>query len=67
MIPLKDWQYQLLEKVSKENMTDYEIIEIKGNYYISYDAILDALDETQSYREYAEEKVKELCNLIDRR
>ena len=66
MIPLKEWQYKLLERISKENSSNYHIKEIEGDYYISFDDIFDALDETESYRQYAEEKVKELCNSIDR-
>ena len=65
MIELKEWQYNLLRKLEKENCTNYKIKEIDGDYYIKVDDLLDALDETQSYRQYAEEKVKELCNSME--
>lgn len=65
MIPLKEWQYNLLEKIEKENCSSYDISEIKGDYYIEFDALLDALDETQNYREYAEEQLIELNNKLN--
>lgn len=65
MIALNEWQYSLLTRIEKENCTDYEIKEIGGDYYISLDNILDALDETQNYREYAEEQLIELNDKLN--
>jgi len=65
MIELDDWDYKLLEKISNENYTDYNIKIIDNEYYIKKDDLMTLIEETQHYREYAEEKVKELCNSME--
>lgn len=65
MIALNEWQYSLLTRIEKENCTNYSIKEIGGDYYISLDSILEALDETQNYREYAEEQLIELNDKLN--
>ena len=65
MIELREWQYNLIKKIEKDNCTNYEVVEIKGNYYITFDDLLDCLDETQNYREYAEEQLIELNNKLN--
>jgi membrane-associated HD superfamily phosphohydrolase len=65
MIALNEWQYSLLTRIEKENCTDYGIKEIGGDYYISLDTILEALDETQNYREYAEEQLIQLNDKLN--
>lgn len=65
MIALDEWDYKLLEKISNENYTDYNIKVIDDEYYIKKDDLMSLIEETQHYREYAEEKVKELCNSIE--
>jgi hypothetical protein len=65
MIALNEWQYNLLRKLEKENCSNYEMREIKGDFYITIDDLMDALDETQNYRQYAEEKVVELSDKIN--
>lgn len=65
MIELDDWDYKLLEKISNENYTDYNIKIIDNEYYIKKDDLMTLIQETQNYREYAEEKVKELCNSME--
>lgn len=67
MIPLKEWQYKLLERISKENYTNYHIKEIEGDYYISFDDVFEVLDETENYRQYAEEKLSEVATEHDKR
>ena len=67
MIELNEDDIKLLQKVEQANSTDYGIVEIKSKYYINSDDLLVCLEETQDYREYAEEKVKELCNSTDGR
>lgn len=65
MILLKEWQYSLLTRIEKENCTTYSIREIDGDYYIKVDDLMSLIDETQDYRDYAEEKVIELTNKIN--
>ena len=65
MIALNEWQYNLLRKLEKENYSNYEMREIKGDFYIAVDDLMDALDETQNYRQYAEETVVELSDKIN--
>lgn len=67
MIPLKEWQYILITRIEKENYTNYHVKEIEGDYYISFDDVFDALDETQEYRQYAEEKLCEVATEHDKR
>jgi len=65
VIELDEDDIKLLREVEQANSTDYGIVEIKGKKYINSDDLLVCLEETQDYREYAEEKVKELCNSIE--
>lgn len=65
MIALNEWQYSLLTRIEKENCTNYEIKEIGGDYYISLDNLFGALDETQNYREYAEEQLIQLNDKLN--
>lgn len=66
MIELKDWQYKLIQRLSNENNKRYEVLEIKGVYYINSDELFDILDDTQNNREYGEEKLVELADELDR-
>jgi len=65
MIALNEWQFNLIKKLEKENCSNYEMREIKGDFYITIDDLMDALDETQNYRQYAEEKIAELSDKIN--
>lgn len=57
MIELKEWQYKLIQRLKEDNYKHYEIIEVKGNYYVSSNELLEILDDTENCREYAEEKL----------
>lgn len=65
MIPLKEWQLNLIKRLEKENSSDYDVEEIDADYFIRIDDLLDALDETQDYRQYAKDKVVELSNALN--
>lgn len=65
MIPLKEWEYSLITRIEKENCTTYGIREIDGDYYIKTDDLMSLIDETQEYRNYAEEQIIELNNKIN--
>ena len=65
MIELEKWEYELMDKISSENCTDYNIKEEDGKHYIDKYDLMTALEETQDYREYADEKVIELSRVID--
>lgn len=65
MIPLEDWEYKLLDKISSENSTDYNIKMIDNEYYIKKYDLMSLIEDTQDNREYAEEKVKELSNAME--
>ena len=66
MIELKDWHYSLIERLIKDNDSKYEVLEIKGEHYITIDTLFEILDDTQSNREYAEEKLVELTEEFDK-
>lgn len=65
MIPLKEWEYSLITRIEKENCTTYGIREIDGDYYIKTDDLMSLIDETQEYRDYAEEQIIELNNKLN--
>ena len=65
MIALNEWQYSLLTRIEKENCTTYGIREIDGDYYIKTDDLMSLIDETQDYRDYAEEQIIELNNKLN--
>lgn len=65
MIPLKEWELSLLRRIEESNMTTYGIREIDGDYYIKTDDLMSLIDETQDYRNYAEEQLIELNNKIN--
>lgn len=65
MIPLKEWELSLLRRIEESNMTTYGIREIDGDYYIKTDDLMSLIDETQEYRDYAEEQLIELNNKIN--
>lgn len=65
MIPLKEWELSLLRRIEDSNMTTYGIREIDGDYYIKTDDLMSLIDETQDYRDYAEEQIIELNNKIN--
>lgn len=67
MLELDDYDYELLKEVEKANLTNYEIVDIQNKHYIDPDNLLRCIEDTQENREYAEEKLKELANSIDRR
>ena len=65
MIELKEWDYNLLKRIEKANCTDYRITEIRGNYYINQDDLFVLIDDTQDYRDYAEQKLSEVSEAYD--
>ena len=65
MIPLKEWELSLLRRIEESNMTTYGIREIDGDYYIKTDDLMSLIDETQDYRDYAEEQLIELNNKLN--
>jgi hypothetical protein len=65
MIPLKEWELSLLRRIEDSNMTTYGIREIDGDYYIKTDDLMSLIDETQDYRDYAEEQIIELNNKLN--
>ena len=67
MVELNDRYRRLLHKLEKENCRSYRICEIRDRYYISIEDLLDALDDTQDSREYAEDKFKEYVDDIETR
>ena len=67
MVELNDRYRRLLYKLEKENWRSYRIREIRDRYYISIEDLLDALDDTQDSREYAEDKFKEYVDDIETR
>lgn len=60
MIELTDRYLRLIRKLEKTNSRYYKIAVVNDRYYIDIDTLLDALDDTQDNREYAEEKLEEL-------
>lgn len=60
MIELTDRYLRLIRKLEKANSRYYKIAVVNDRYYIDVDTLLDALDDTQDNREYAEEKLEEL-------
>lgn len=67
MIELEERYRRLVHKLEQENNRSYRVSNIKDHYYISIDDLLDALDDTQDSREYAEEKISELNREISDR
>lgn len=65
MIELEKWEYDLIDLVSTENCTNYNVIEKDGKWYIDKYILMCALEETQDYRRYAEEKVIELDKALN--
>jgi len=69
MIELDKEALKILRNLEIENMTNYEIYEIKIKddikSYIHLDKLLTCLEDTQYSRYYAEERLKELANSID--
>lgn len=60
MIELTDRYLRLIRKLEKANSRYYKIAVVNDQYYIDVDTLLDALDDTEDNREYAEEKLEEL-------
>lgn len=67
MIPLKDWEYSMLNRISEDNCTNYNIKCIDDEHYIKTDDLMNLIDETQHYREYAEEKLTEVATEHDKK
>lgn len=67
MVELNDRYRRLIHKLEKENCRSYRICEIRDRYYISIEDLLDALDDTQDSREYAEEKFEDYINDVETR
>lgn len=67
MIELEERYRRLIHQLEQENCRNYRIVNIKDSYYINIEDLLDALDDTQDYREYAEEKFKEYINKTEER
>lgn len=59
MIELDEIDVRLIQRIQKDNCTDYEILEIKDRYFIDKDNLLSVLDDTQDNREYAEDRLKD--------
>lgn len=67
MIELKEWDYNLIKRIEKANLTDYGVIEIRGNYYIEPDDLFVMIDDIEDQRDYAENRIKDLCEEIDKK
>lgn len=65
IIELEKWEYDLIELVSSENCTNYNVKEKDGKWYIDKYSLMTALEETQDYRRYAEGKVFELDRALN--
>lgn len=65
MIPLKEWELSLLRRIEDKNVTDYSIREIEGEYYIKQDDLFSLIDETEDYRDNAEQELKEITIKLD--
>ena len=65
MIPLKEWELSLLRRIEDKNTTDYSIREIEGEYYIKQDDLFSLIDETEDYRDNAEQELKEITIKLD--
>lgn len=65
MILLKEWELSLLRRIEESNMTNYDIKEIDGEYYIKQEDLFNLIDETQDNRDYAEQKVFELDRALN--
>lgn len=67
MVELEERYRRLIHQLEQENCRNYRIVNIKDSYYINIEDLLDALDDTQDNREYAEEKFKEYINKTEER
>lgn len=67
MIKLDERDVRLITRVEKANFTNYKIVLFDDNYYIDESNLLIALEDTQDSREFAENKISELCNELNNR
>lgn len=65
MIELKERYRRLIHKLEIENCNTYKIYELDDRYYINVEDLLEALDDTQDNRQYAEEKFKEYIDNVE--
>ena len=65
MIELKERYRRLIHKLEVENCNTYKIYELDDRYYINVEDLLEALDDTQDNRQYAEEKFKEYIDNVE--
>ena len=62
LIELKERYRRLIHKLEIKNCNTYKIYELDDRYYINVEDLLEALDDTQDSREYAEERLQEFVN-----
>lgn len=62
MIKLTEIDLKLIRKIERANSTNYNVVEIRGEYYIDIDDLMTCLDDTQYDREYAEDRLVEVAN-----
>lgn len=67
MIELTEMDYNLIKRIEKANMSDYNIMDIKDHYYINIEDLFNCLSETQDYRDYAEEHLIEVAEEYDKK
>lgn len=60
MIELKDYEYNLLQRISKKLSIKIDIKEIDDKYYITNEEYHSAMDELYDYVCHLEEKIEEL-------
>lgn len=62
LIEIKERYRRLIHKLEIKNCNTYKIYELDDRYYINVEDLLEALDDTQDNREYAEERLQEFVN-----
>lgn len=66
MIELKEWQLLLMQKMEIANCSKYITI-FENRYYLKLEDMFYCIEDTQENREYAEDKVSELCDELNNR
>lgn len=67
MIKLDERDVRLIQRVQRTNFSDYGIVTINDGWYISENNLLLALEDAQESREYAEDRILDLCEELDKR
>ena len=65
MIKLKEWQVKAVRKYEDRNLTNYEVVEVKGDYYIDEDNLFAIIDDIEENRIYAEEQLVALSERMN--